>query len=209
VSKDLAAGYWTRPAKPEGDEIAGRTLGLIGFGSIGQLTGRLATRLDMRVVAYDPAWQSGTTIDFACRMLPLNELLAVSDVVSLHVPLVPETRSLINADRLANMRPGAVLINAARGGIVDEAALARALSKGQLRAAALDVFEDEPLPEASVLADAPNLLLTPHVAGVTADSEIRVNAFVTDRILALLKTASSATPRAPVQMGHMPAAVPP
>lgn len=187
VSDALAAGRWTRPASPEGHEVAGRTLGLIGFGSIGQLTGRLASRLDMEVVAHDPSWRAGTATDFECHMLPLDELLAASDVVSLHVPLMPQTRNLINAERLASMRPGAVLINAARGGIVDEAALAHALTAGHLKAAALDVFADEPLPAGSVLAAAPNLLLTPHVAGVTADSELRVGQLVADRILARLK----------------------
>ncbi|MEC3767442.1 hydroxyacid dehydrogenase [Cupriavidus sp. SS-3] len=194
VSDTLADGCWTRPATPEGHEVCGRTLGLVGFGSIGQLTGRLASRLDMRVVAHDAALRPGTSPDFPCEMLPLNELLAVSDVVSLHVPLMPETRSLINADRLAMMRPEAVLINAARGGIVDEAALARALTEKKLRAAALDVFDDEPLPGGSVLAGVPNLLLTPHVAGVTADSELRVCELVAQRVLGVLaRTSGDAT----------------
>ncbi|SCK19862.1 (S)-sulfolactate dehydrogenase [Variovorax sp. HW608] len=189
VGSSLADGRWVRPARPEGHEVAGRTLGLIGFGSIGQLTGRLASRLDMRVVAHDPSLRADAPIDFECQMLPLDTLLATSDVISLHIPLMPETRGLINAERLALMQPGAVLINAARGGIVDEAALAHALLEGRLRAAALDVFEDEPLPSGSVLAGVPNLLLTPHVAGVTADSELRVGELVAERILTLLKTA--------------------
>ncbi|WP_454688982.1 hydroxyacid dehydrogenase [Achromobacter aloeverae] len=194
VSSALADGRWVRPTRPEGDEVAGRTLGLIGFGSIGQLTGRLASRLDMRVVAHDPSLRPGTSIDFECQMLPLDELLASSDVVSLHVPLMPETEGLINAERLAKMKPGAALINAARGGIVDEAALAQALSEGRLRAAAVDVFEHEPgpgsnvLPESKVWEGVPNLLLTPHIAGVTADSEQRVGELVSDRILEILKT---------------------
>lgn len=187
VSRALGDGQWIRPLVPEGAEIAGRTLGLIGFGSIGQLAGRLASRLDMRVVAHDPSPHVQAPMDFEYRMLSLDELLATSDVVSLHVPLIPETRGLINADRLALMQPGAVLVNAARGGIVDEAALAHALSEGRLRAAALDVFEDEPLPSGSVLSAVPNLLLTPHVAGVTADSELRVSELVADRILQILK----------------------
>jgi len=187
VSSALGDGQWIRPAKPEGYEVAGRTLGLIGFGSIGQLAGRLASRLDMHIVAHDPSLRSAS-IDFECQMLSLEEVLACSDVVSLHVPLLPETRGLINAHRLSLMKPGAVLVNAARGGIVDEAALARALAKGHLRAAALDVFEDEPLPSGSVLERTPNLLLTPHVAGVTADSELRVGELVVDRVLQILKS---------------------
>lgn len=187
VSDALADGCWVRPARPEGREVGGRILGLVGFGSIGQLTGRLASRLDMRVVAHDPSFRSETPLDFECEMLPLDQLLSISDVVSLHIPLMPETRSLINAERLALMRPEAVLINAARGGIVDEVALARALTNRDLQAAALDVFDDEPLPGGSALAGVPNLLLTPHVAGVTADSELRVGEMVADRVLECLK----------------------
>ena len=189
VSHALSEGQWTRPAIPEGYEVEGRTFGIIGFGSIGRLTGRLASRLDMRVVAYDPSPLPAAASDFECQMLTLDEVLACSDVVSLHVPLLPETQGLINADRLALMKPGSVLINAARGGIVDEPALAQALKAGHLQAAALDVFDDEPLPSGSVLAGVPNLLLTPHIAGVTADSELRVGELVSDRILQLLKSA--------------------
>lgn len=190
VGDALAAGQWIRPPSPEGEEVAGRIMGLIGFGSIGQLTAHLASRLDMKVVAYDPSFRPDTALDFDYQMLSLDELLATSDVVSLHCPLMPETRNLINAERLAKMRPSAVLINGARGGIVDEAALAHALTQGQLKAAALDVFADEPLPAGTVLADVPNLLLTPHIAGVTADSELRVGHLVVDRILAMLKNAA-------------------
>ncbi len=192
VSDALADGCWIRPARPEGREVSGCTLGLVGFGSIGQLTGRLASRLDMRVVAYDPSFRPETPLDFNCEMLPLEKLLSISDVVSLHVPLMTETRSLINAERLAMMRPDAVLINAARGGIVDEVALARALTDRKLQAAALDVFDDEPLPGGSALTGIPNLLLTPHVAGVTGDSELRVCEMVAGRVLRALKSTSTA-----------------
>lgn len=185
VSEGMAAGEWPRPASPDGFEVEGRTLGLIGFGSIGQCTGRLAHRLDMRVVAYDPGFSGDMPTGFPCKMLPLEDLLASSDVVSLHLPLTPATRGLINASRLSLMRDGSVLVNAARGGIVDEAALADALRQGKLHGAALDVFDTEPLPAGTVLADVPNLLLTPHIAGVTADSEFRVCEYVADRILEL------------------------
>jgi (S)-sulfolactate dehydrogenase len=105
-------------------------------------------------------------------------LLAESDVVSLHVPLVDATRGLLGAERLGRMKKGAILVNTARGGIVDEAALARALHEGHLGGAALDVFVDEPLPAGGPLADAPNLVLTPHIAGVTAESNERVSGIV-------------------------------
>jgi (S)-sulfolactate dehydrogenase len=189
VSAEVAAGHWPRPAVPEGLEIAGRTLGIVGFGSIGQLTARLASRLDMQIVAHDPAptaEQHAALAGLAGRWLPLDELLACSDVVSLHMPLVAATRGLFGGERFAAMRAGAVFINAARGGIVDEAALAAALHRGHLRGAALDVFGEEPLPAGSALVGAPNLLLSPHVAGVTADAELRVCELVADRVLALL-----------------------
>lgn len=189
VSAEVAAGTWQRPAVPEGLEIAGRTLGIVGFGSIGRLTAQLAARMDMQIVAHDPAPTAEQAAALAAmdgRLLPLDALLASSDVVSLHMPLTPQTRGLFSAARFAGMRAGAVFINAARGGIVDEAALAAALHSGHLRGAALDVFGEEPLPAGSALAGAPNLLLSPHIAGVTADSELRVCEFVADRVLALL-----------------------
>jgi (S)-sulfolactate dehydrogenase len=130
----------------------------------------------MRVIAYDPYARD----DFAAAEVGRRELaplLGEADVVSLHVPLTPETRGLIGADALAGMKPGAVLINAARGGVVDEAALAAALRAGRLGGAALDVFAEEPLSagSASAFAELPNLVLTPHIAGVTEESNTRVS----------------------------------
>jgi (S)-sulfolactate dehydrogenase len=109
--------------------------------------------------------------------LGFDELIATADVISLHVPLTPETRNLIAGDAIARMKPGAVLINAARGGVVDEGAVAQALRAGRLGGAALDVFEDEPLSaeRGSLFAGCPNLVLTPHIAGVTAESNVRVS----------------------------------
>lgn len=113
-------------------------------------------------------------------------MLRQSDVVSLHVPLNAQTRNLIDAHRLGLMKPDAVLINTARGGVVDEAALAAALAAGALGAAALDVFEAEPLPAGSPLAGAPNLVLTPHIAGVTRESNERVSTMIAERVAAAL-----------------------
>ncbi len=109
--------------------------------------------------------------------MALDELLASSDVVSLHVPLTPETQRLLNADALARMKPDAILVNAARGGVVDEPALVQALRSGRLGGAALDVFEREPVDAEAgrLLAGVPNLLLTPHIAGVTVESNVRVS----------------------------------
>jgi len=119
-------------------------------------------------------------------------LLADADVVTLHVPLVDSTRHLIDASRLARMKPGAILINTARGGVVDEAAVATALKSNRLGGAALDVFEHEPLAAGSPLAGCPNLLLTPHIAGVTAESNTRVSGLIAEKVLAALSRLPSA-----------------
>jgi len=177
---EVGDGKWPRARLGEGREAAGKTLGIVGFGGIGRLAAKLALGLGMKVAATDamipadsPVWrEAGAT------RASLDELLAGSDAVTLHVPLTADTRHLIDAGRIARMKPGAVLINTARGGVVDERALADALRSGRLGGAALDVFEAEPLPAGSPLAGAPNLVLTPHVAGVTRESNERVSAMI-------------------------------
>ena len=184
----VAAGQWPRQALSAGREAGGKVLGLIGFGSIGQCTARLARGLGMEVIAFDammdrdhPAFADGGT---ACA--GLDEVIQTADVVSLHVPLVDATRGLFDAARIASMKPGAVLINTARGGIVDETALAAALKSGHLGGAAIDVFGAEPLPASPHFDACPNLLLTPHVAGVSAESNERVSFLIADRLLEVL-----------------------
>jgi (S)-sulfolactate dehydrogenase len=184
----VAAGAWPRNALGNGREIGGKTLGLVGFGSIGQLTARLARGVGMHVIAHDallapsdPVFREG-----GVRATSLDELVAGADVVSLHVPLLDSTRHLFDAARLAAMKQGAILVNSARGGIVDEAALAAALRSGHLGGAAIDVFEREPLAAGSALADCPNLLLTPHVAGVSAESNDRVSSLIARKVLEAL-----------------------
>lgn len=185
----VAAGRWPRQMLSQGREIAGKTMGLVGFGSIGRVTARKAAAMGLRLVGHDPALagEDSAWREFGVAPLGLDALLAEADIVSLHVPLVPETYRLIGEERIARMKPGAILVNSARGGIVDEAALARALQAGRLAGAALDVFEDEPLAAASVLADAPNLILTPHIAGVTQESNERVSGLVAERVAASLR----------------------
>ena len=147
----------------------------------------------MRVLAHDalmaadhPAFAAGGTGD-GTRCVGLDELVATSDVLSLHVPLVDSTRGLFNAERLAAMKRGAVLINTARGGIVDEVALAAALKSGHLGGAAIDVFGSEPLPPSPHFDGCRNLVLTPHIAGVTAESNERVSFLIADRVLEALR----------------------
>jgi len=180
----VAAGQWPRNALSNGREIAGKTLGLIGFGSIGQLTARLARGLGMSVIAYDAVLEREhpAYAEHGVQPAGLDELIASADVISLHVPLVDATRHLFDARRIASMKRGAVLINSARGGIVDEAALAAALKSGALGGAAIDVFGQEPLPASPHFADCPNLLLTPHIAGVSAESNERVSFLIADKV---------------------------
>jgi (S)-sulfolactate dehydrogenase len=181
ASAVVAAGGWPRNALM-GREIAGRRLGLVGFGAIARETARRAAALGMAVSAHDPylsaedpAW---TPPDGPVARRSLAALIAESDVLSLHVPLTGETRGLIDAAAIARMPRGAVLINAARGGIVDEAAVAASLRAGHLGGAALDVFAEEPLgaQAGQVFDGVPNLILTPHIAGVTRESNVRVSA---------------------------------
>ena len=184
----VAAGQWPRNALSNGREAGGKTLGLIGFGSIGQLTGRLARALGMDVVAFDAMMDDDhpAYAEVGARRVGLGELVTQSDVVSLHVPLVDGTRGLFGAERIAAMKPGAVLINTSRGGIIDEAALAAALRSGRLGGAAIDVFEREPLPASPHFEGCPNLVLTPHVAGVTAEANERVSFLIADKVLEAL-----------------------
>jgi (S)-sulfolactate dehydrogenase len=185
----VAAGAWPRTALSEGREIGGKTLGLIGFGAIGQLTARFAHALGMRVIAHDALLSADHAIyaESGVRPVSLDPLIAQSDVISLHVPLVDATRGLFDAARIAAMKPGAVLINTSRGGIVDEASLAAALGSGRLGGAALDVFEREPLPASPHFEGCPNLLLTPHIAGVTAEANERVSSLIAYKVLEVLQ----------------------
>jgi (S)-sulfolactate dehydrogenase len=185
---EVTAGKWPRNALSNGREAGGKTLGLVGFGSIGQLTAKLAQGVGMSVVAFDPmmAAEHPVFAHTGVRCVSLDALTASADVISLHVPLLPSTRDLFSAKRIAAMKPGAVLINTARGGVVDEAALAAALKSGHLGGAALDVFGTEPVPVNNPFADCPNLLLTPHIAGVTAEANERVSFMIAEKVLAAL-----------------------
>jgi (S)-sulfolactate dehydrogenase len=187
----VAAGEWPRAALANGREIAGKTLGIVGFGAIGRAVAALAQATSMRTIGCDaaiapdaPDWASG-----GVEARPFDDVLALSDVVTLHVPLTGATRGMLDAQRLARMKPGAILINTSRGGIVDETALAAALRSGRLGGAALDVFAAEPLPKGSVFAGCPNVLLTPHVAGLTREANARVSTLIADQVAAALAAA--------------------
>ena len=187
ATAEVAAGEWPRNALSAGRETAGSTLGLIGYGSIGQMTGTLAHGLGMKVMAYDPALGEGRAAwNGVARRTDLATLITTADVISLHVPLVDATRNMFNAERIKAMKPGAILINTARGGIIDEAALAAALKSGHLGGAAIDVFAAEPLPASDVFARCPNLILTPHIAGVSFEANVRVSSMIADAVIRAL-----------------------
>jgi (S)-sulfolactate dehydrogenase len=194
----VAAGLWPRAAVSNGREIAGQTLGIIGFGAIGQLTARLARSLGMGpVLAFDALLSPDAPVFAQCGVEPaaLDTVIASADVLSLHVPLVESTRGLLNAARIARMKPGAILINTSRGHIVDLQAVASALRAGHLGGAAIDVFDTEPMPADAALQQCPRLLLTPHISGLSVQSNERVSFMVADRVLEVLKgIGTSAAP---------------
>ena len=176
VTEAVLAGDWPR-TNAIGREGSGKVLGLIGFGAIGRDVARRVTPLGVSVTAYDPflsvddpAWAMAESRSF-------DTLIANSDVISVHVPLTQETHHLLDTAAIAKMKKGAIVINAARGGVVDEEALANALKESQLGGAALDVFETEPVTaeSGSHLANVPNLILTPHIAGLTDEANLRTS----------------------------------
>ena len=185
----VASGAWPRAAVSNGREIAGQTLGVIGFGSIGQLTAQKARALGMNVVAFDAMLPAGSAVftHGSVMQVGLDELIQTADVVTLHVPLVEGTRGLFNASRIASMKRGAVLINTSRGHILDVPAVAAALRSGHLGGAAIDVFDVEPMPANGALQDCPNLLLTPHVSGLSLQSNERVSFMIAEKVLACLQ----------------------
>lgn len=155
---------WTTPQI----ELAGKTMGIIGYGRIGQKTAEIARALGMEVLAYSRTPKpEGTFVD-------LDTLLAQSDVISLHCPLFPQTRELINRERIAKMKDGAILINTARGGLLEEQAVADALAEGKLRAVGLDVATVEPIQKDNPLLSAPNCVITPHMAWTPIEARRRL-----------------------------------
>lgn len=164
---NVRAGRWERVV---GHDVDSATIGIIGTGAIGKAVARRARGFDMRILAYDVVQDEAFAAAVGVEYRPLDELLAEADVVTMHTPLIPETRNLLDARRLALMRRGAYVVNTSRGGVIDEAALAAALHSGHLAGAALDVFEAEP-PWGNPLLEAPNLLVCPHVAGISVESQ--------------------------------------
>jgi (S)-sulfolactate dehydrogenase len=184
----VAEGAWPRQ-NLIGRELAGQTMGLVGFGAIAREVAWRAQALGMQVAAFDPYLMADDPAWQIARNVSLDGLLSIADVVSLHVPLTDGTRHMIGARQLESMKTGAILVNAARGGVVDEAALADALREGRIGGAALDVFETEPLTReaGAKFAGLSNLVLTPHIAGVTDESNVRVSELIADLVSAHLE----------------------
>jgi D-3-phosphoglycerate dehydrogenase len=173
-------GRWK--AGYEGIQLAGKRLGIIGAGKIGREVAGLAAAIGLNVVATDPYLAADDWRRLGISNVVLGELLETADIVTLHLPLMAETRRLIGASELARMKPGSFLINCARGDLVDEAALGEALFSGHLAGAALDVFEEEP-PNSSPLLTAPNLILTPHIAASTREAQAQVSTDIAQQVV--------------------------
>jgi D-3-phosphoglycerate dehydrogenase len=165
MDRDMRSGTWT---PREGMQLRGKTLGIIGLGGIGQEVARIARGVGMDVVA----WNRSPRPDAGLRLVDLGTLLATSDVISLNLTLNDETRGFLNAERIARLKPGAILVNTARGALVDEAALIAALQNGRIRHAGLDVFHAEPLKPDHPLARLDNVTLTAHAAFRTLEASM-------------------------------------
>jgi D-3-phosphoglycerate dehydrogenase len=183
----LKEGKWLKKDLG-GFEISGRTLGIIGFGRIGYLLGKKARALGMNVVAYDVMMDKlrHLVAEIGAKDVPLDELLALSDFVTVHVPLLPQTRHMISAAQFNKMKKGAYIINAARGGILDEAALKDALDSGRLAGAALDVFEQEPDPDLELVTRS-NVVCTPHIGAESEEAQVGNSTIVAEKLIKFFK----------------------
>ena len=168
LDAELRGGAWNQGLS--GMELRGKTIGLIGFGGIGQRFCEICQALGMTVLVWTSNPDDNRARRFGIEFVPMNQLLEASDIVSLHLAQTPESEGLLGAGELARMRPGAILVNTARGEIVDESALVDALSSGHLRAAALDVFVEEPLPASNPLCALDNVVFSPHIGFKTPES---------------------------------------
>ena len=180
---EMIAGNWPRQ-ESSGSEVYGKTLGLIGFGDIAQKTRDLALGLGMKTVAYDPYLDKDSNVWKETKNLDLDNLLSISDIISLHIPLTEETKNLLDEKKLGLIKKSSVIINAARGGVIDENQLAKLLKENKIAGAALDVFNNEPVNKeyAKKFEGIDNLILTPHVGGVTKESNKRVSEMIAKKI---------------------------
>ncbi len=178
--RETRAGNWPKK-KCKGMELYGKTVGIIGFGKIGREVAKRAKALGMKVIYYSRTRKEDYEKSLGVEYRELDKLLEEADIVTLHVPLTPETKHLINEERIAKMKDGAVIINTSRGGVVDEEALYNALKSGKLYGAALDVYENEPLKE-SKLFELDNIVLTPHIGAQTKEGQKRAGVEIAEKV---------------------------
>ncbi len=181
ANASVKSGNWDRKSYV-GAEIYKKTIGVVGLGKIGSHVAKVAKAMGMKLLAYDPFLSNERAEQLGCQLVDLDLLLQQSDYITLHIPKTPESTHLINAERLAKMKPNARIINCARGGIVDESALADALKSGQIAGAALDVFESEPLAESPLKSLGKEMILTPHLGASTTEAQVNVAIDVAEQI---------------------------
>jgi len=183
ATASMKVGKWEK-TKFEGSEIMGKTLGIIGLGNIGRIVCDRAQGLKMKVVAYDPFLSAEAAARLGAELLTVEELLARADFITLHTPLTDQTRNLLDKANLARCKPGVLIVNAARGGIIDDAALLEALDSGQVGGAAIDVFPKEPVPEGDPLVAHPKVICTPHLGASTSEAQEKVAIEVAEQMVA-------------------------
>lgn len=188
ADRSVKAGKWERSLV--GSEIAHKTLGIIGFGTIGRIASTRAHGLKMNVIAYDPFVAPEIYQEYGVESVELDDLIARSDYITLHCPLIEKTKNILNAERLGKLKKGARIINCARGGLIDEKALYEALKSGQCAGAALDVFENEP-PKDSPLLELDNIVFTPHLGASTTEAQVAVSVEIARQAVTFLKTGEA------------------
>lgn len=186
ADRKMREGVWAKK-QSMGIELEGKTIGIVGFGRIGYNVAKIAKALGMNVLLYDPYPNEERAKEVGGKFVSLEELLKESDVVTIHVPLIDATYHLINEERLKLMKPTAILINAARGAVIDTDALVKALQEGWIAGAGLDVFEEEPLPKDHPLTKLDNVVLTPHIGASTVEAQMRAGVQVAEQIVEILK----------------------
>jgi D-3-phosphoglycerate dehydrogenase / 2-oxoglutarate reductase len=193
ANESMKAGKWDRK-NFTGVEVYKKTLGIVGLGKIGAHVANVAKAMGMNLIAYDPFISKERAEQIGCKLVEMDKLLREADYITLHIPKTPETANLINAESIAKMKPTVRIINCARGGIIDEAALAEAVNEGRIAGAAIDVFDNEPLGESSLRSVGKNLVLTPHLGASTEEAQVNVAIDVAEQIRDVLldKPARSA-----------------
>ncbi|WP_042702635.1 D-2-hydroxyacid dehydrogenase [Thermococcus sp. PK] len=186
ADRKMREGVWAKK-QCMGFELEGKTLGVVGFGRIGYQVAKIANALGMKLLLYDPYPNEERAREVDGKFVELEELLKNSDVVTIHVPLLESTYHLINEEKLKLMKPTAILINTARGAVVDTNALVKALQEGWIAGAGLDVFEEEPLPKDHPLTKLDNVVLTPHIGASTVEAQERAGIEVAEKVVKILK----------------------